>query len=100
MNTDRIYHVNHDQFLALEGLAYRIADNSYMIERYGQDEAKQELADNHKTIMMLFDDLDKMNVSYYVQNAIIAFADDWRRYKSEYLKTWIRNRYKGTIIFD
>lgn len=28
-----------EQYQAMEGLAYRIADNAYMIERYGRDGA-------------------------------------------------------------
>ena len=33
---------------ALCGLAYRIADNTYMIERYGRENCSVELAENKK----------------------------------------------------
>ena len=70
---------------ALQGLAYRIADNQYMIERYGREDCSIELGQNHKTIISLFDDLDRLAVPYWVQNAVMCWAEDWRKYKTEYL---------------
>ena len=70
---------------ALQGLAYRIADNSYMIERFGREDASIELGQNRKTILELFDILDRLQVPYWVQNAVIDWAEDWRRYKKEYV---------------
>lgn len=67
---------------ALSGLAYRIADNTYMIERYGRTDVETELKQNHVTICGLFDDLDALRVPYWVQNTVICWAEDWRRYKS------------------
>lgn len=78
------FEYNQKQKNALEGLAYRIADNAYMIERYGREEAAPELQQNHKTICGLFKDLDKMKVPFWVQNTVIFWAEDWRRYKEQY----------------
>lgn len=74
-----------EEYNTLSGLAYRIADNAFMIERYGRQDASIELGQNHKTILGLFDQLDKMSVPYWVQNAVISWSEDWRRYKKEYL---------------
>lgn len=70
---------------ALQGLAYRIADNQYMIERYGRENCSIELGQNHKTIISLFNDLDRLAVPYWVQNAVMCWAEDWRRYKTGYV---------------
>ncbi len=78
------FEYNQEQKNALEGLAYRIADNAYMIERYGREEAAPELQQNHKTIIGLFADLDKMNVPFWVQNTVIGWAENWRDYKTQY----------------
>ena len=85
------FEINQDTYNMLCGLAYRIADNKYMIERYGMTETETERAENHKTIMSLFDDLDRKNVPFWVQNTVISFADDWRRYKENTLATWLKN---------
>lgn len=78
-----------EQYQAMEGLAYRIADNAYMIERYGRDGAAVELEQNRKTIGGLFATLDALAVPFWVQNAVIAFADDWRRWKSQGMAAWL-----------
>lgn len=75
-----------EKYNALSGLAYRIADNSYMLERFGHDDASIELGQNHKTILMLFDELDALQVPYWVQNAVMSWAEDWRQYKSGYVR--------------
>lgn len=78
------FEYNQEQQNALEGLAYRIADNAYMIERYGREEATTELQQNHNTIIGLFEKLDSLNVPYWVQNSVIGWAENWRTYKEQY----------------
>lgn len=67
-----------EQRNALEGLAYRIADSAYMRERFGNDEP--ELKQNEKTISGLFDLLDRLGVPFWVQNSLICFSENWRKY--------------------
>ena len=73
--------INREQKDALDALAYRIADNNYMIERYGRAEVAVELAENHGHIVRLFDALDALGVPYWTQNAVMGWAENWRRYK-------------------
>ena len=87
-----IFKYNREQYNALAGLAYRIADNTYMKERYERDEITHEIKSNRKTITMLFDELDKMCVPYWVQNTVICFAEDWRRYKRDGMKEYLKNK--------
>ena len=67
-----------EQRNALEGLAYRIADSAHMRERFGNDEP--ELKQNEKTISGLFDLLDRLEVPFWVQNSVICFSENWRKY--------------------
>lgn len=86
------YKLNQDNYNKLCGLAFRIADNKYMVERYGLKDTEAERAKNHKTIVMLFDELDAGGVPFWVQNYSIAFGENWRRYKTDHLYYWLRAR--------
>ena len=83
----------------LSGLAYRIADNQYMIERYGTEGSAIERAQNNLTILDLFDDLDKKSVPFWVQNTVICWAENWRRYKENYVISAF-DRYKNDNNFS
>ena len=72
------FEATKEQSNALEGLAYRIADSAYMRERFGDDEP--ELKQNEKTISGLFDLLDRLGVPFWVQNSVICFSENWRKY--------------------
>ena len=84
------FKANQDQRLALQGLAYWIADVNYLRERYGDDEPELTVAD--QTIKLLFNQLDKLQVPFWVQNSVICFAEDWRRYKREYMDRYLETR--------
>lgn len=87
-----------EKYNALCGLAYRIADNAYMIERYGADDSEIERKQNHKTIIGLFDELDSMRVPFWVQNTVICWAENWRAYKTDCL-TSAFDKYKNNAGF-
>lgn len=74
------YTVNPAQYRALEGLAYWIAEGSYTRERVGTPSAAVG-----ETIQAIFDKCDALRISFHIQNAVIEFGRDWRRYRSEYL---------------
>lgn len=86
------YELSQENYNKLCGLAFRIADNQYMIERYGVKGSEVERAQNHKTITLLFNELDAAGVPFWVQNNSIAFGENWRRYKTEHLYYWLRAR--------
>ena len=82
---------NNEQKNALEGLAYHVADVNYIIERYGANDPEYQKA--HKNVLIIFDKLDALGVPFWVQNSVVCFAENWRRYKSEYLDNWLlKNR--------
>lgn len=74
----------------LEALAYWIADDNYLIERYGTEEPERETA--KQSIHLAFDLLDELKVPFWVQNTVICFAENWRRYKSEYLDQYLKTK--------
>lgn len=76
---------------ALEALSWRIADNAYMIERYGYNETEHERAENGKSIHMLFDDLDAEAVPWALQNSIICKYENWRLCKENYFREVLRD---------
>ncbi len=79
----------------LEALAYRIADIAYMREKYGNDEP--EITVSRKTIEdCIFPKCDALCIPYWVQNSIIAWAENWRRTKAESLQYAMRQ--KGIIL--
>ena len=74
----------------LEGLAYWIADRAWSRERGELDEHEDHRTDT--TIRAIFDALDRLGVPYWVQNAVICWAEDWRRAMKEDLRDAMRAR--------
>lgn len=94
------YVVNRSQMDALEGLAYWHADKQYLIERYGREDARYEIEQAHNTIMGLFAALDRLAVPFWLQNVVLAFSEDWRRYKSRYLSAYLEGLAAYEIKID
>lgn len=93
------FEATRKQWSWLEGLAFWIADNAYCRERLSKEEYEREEFSRHDdSIRACFDQLDKLNVPFWVQNATIAWAEDWRREATEYMETGLARRnitYKG-----
>lgn len=81
---------DHKQSNLLKGLAYWIADRAYLSERYGHDEPEIIIAD--EAIHTSFDECDALKIPYWVQNNVIIFAENWRRYKSEYMTEYLKKK--------
>ena len=82
---------NLEQKNALEGLAYHVADANYIIERYGENDPEHKKA--HENVLLSFEKLDALGVPFWVQNSVVIFAENWRRYKAEYMSAWLlKNR--------
>lgn len=75
------------QASALDGLAYWIAASRKTRERFPDD--LPELERCRRIVCGLFDRLDALGVPFWVQNAVAAFADDWRRYVGVYMWPWL-----------
>lgn len=85
------FKVNREQRNALDGLAYWIADINYIKERFGVDDPEYKQA-NDTITKDCFPILDKLHVPFWVQNAVICFAENWRQYKSCYMWDYLKAR--------
>nr|DAH64716.1 MAG TPA: hypothetical protein [Caudoviricetes sp.] len=72
----------------LEGLAYWVSDRAWSRERGELNEHEDHRTDT--TIRAIFDQLDRLAVPYWVQNAVIRWAEDWRRTMRENLRDAMR----------
>lgn len=82
---------NMGQVYALQGLAYHVADVNYIKEKYGENDPEYKKADSN--VLYQFEVLDRLGVPFWVQNSVVCFAENWRRYKAEYLENWLlKNR--------
>ena len=79
---------------AIHALAYHVADVNYIKERYGANDPEYLKADIN--VKDMFGILDKLRVPYWVQNTVICFAENWRRYQDTYLDTYLKG--KGIIL--
>lgn len=75
--------MTREQRQKLHSLAYWIAEAAYTRERHPEDTDTLNRAE--KTIKALFDELDKLQVPFTIQNQVIEFSRNWRRYKTERL---------------
>lgn len=86
----RSYTTTPAQRAELESLAYWIADRAWIRERGKLDEYEDRRTNT--TIRAIFDRLDRLGVPYWVQNAVICWAEDWRRTMREDLRDAMRAR--------
>lgn len=86
----RSYTTTPAQRAELESLAYWIADRAWIRERGKLDEYEDRRTDT--TIRAIFDQLDRLGVPYWVQNATLHWAEDWRRTMCEDLRDAMRTR--------
>lgn len=86
----RQYTATPAQRAELEGLAYWIVDRAWSREHGLLDEHEDQRTDN--TIRAIFDALDRLGAPYWVQNAVICWAEDWRRTMCENLRDAMRAR--------
>lgn len=84
------YTLTRDQFSALEGLSYWVADVAYMRERWGDNDP--ELTRARATIENSFPMLDRLGVPFWVQNTVICWAEHWRNTKRQYLTDFLKSK--------
>ena len=85
------FELSREQYKELSALAYWVADEQYIRERYGADEP--EIQRCRETITKsIFPNLDRLKVPFWVQNVVICWAENWRNYKSEYLEHFLKTK--------
>ena len=82
---------NKKQLKALESLAYWIADENYIRERFGNNDNEIQVC--HKTITLCcFPECDNLQIPFWVQNTVVCFAENWRQYKQMYLCDFLKTK--------
>ena len=90
------FHADRQQSNALHGLAYWVADEHFIRERYGNDDPEIQVCS--RTINeCIYPSLDRLHVPFWVQNAVSVFAENWRTYTSSYMDEYLRA--KNIIIY-
>ena len=79
----------------LEYLARWRADLAYICERYGRQDPETQVS--RKSIEFSLQQLDALCVPFWIQNAALAFGEDWRRQQSSGLFEWIGKRAGYTV---
>ena len=87
--------ISAEQSRELEYLARWRADLEYIKERYGA--ADPEAETSRKSIEFSFSRLDALRVPFFLQNAALAFGEDWRRQLQTDLFSWLASR-KGYTV--
>ena len=75
---------NKKQAKQLDGLAFWIAEQAITRERFPDDTRNLDRCD--ATIRLTMDQLDRLAVPFWVQNAVINWAETWRSISSHDLK--------------
>lgn len=85
------YILTKEQFSALDGLSYWVADLHYMREKWGDNDP--ELKRARATIeKCCFPELDALQVPFWVQNSVICWAENWRNTKQQYLAEFLKSK--------
>lgn len=80
-----------EQRKALEGLAYWVADENYIRERFGENDP--DIKTCHDTITKcIFPECDRLNIPFWVQNSVICIGENWRKYKEFYFSTLLAEK--------
>lgn len=94
--------ITRKQLSALESLAYWIHEMGYIREYYQGEENGVEFKNEHdrvdKTIHLCFDELDKLGVSFLLQNSVICWAEEWRNYMKTSTINHLRSRFNIAVV--
>lgn len=77
-----MFKVSEKQYKILRWIAYWTFEKAYLSER--EPDNKDDLKSACMSILHGFDRADAAGIPCYIVKAVIAYADDWRRYKDNY----------------
>ena len=81
--------LNDRQAKEIEGLAYWLAAKAYTAERYPEDTEEIDRCD--KNIRYRFELADALKIPWAVQNHVIIFGQNWRKYKQSSTREILEN---------
>lgn len=90
------FNATREQANELRGLAYHQANHQYRLElvkcRGDESITAADLENDRKNIEFYFPILDELGVPFWVQNTVLCWAEDWRRYQTEYFSVAMEKR--------
>lgn len=90
------YTITKEAEKELRGLAYHIADLNHFLERYGAEDPDHALF--KENVEHHFSRLDALQIPFALQNAVICYAENWRRYLTgDMIKTLFERGYNVTV---
>lgn len=69
-------HISSNQYNAVSSLAFHISNEKRAMEH--SNLTRPESAVLRDTVLCCFDECDALQVPFFVQNAVIAWAQEWR----------------------
>lgn len=85
------YTLTAKQYNELAGLAFHRANSAYNDERGELNEGERE--HDAENIKQHFPALDALGVPYWVQNIVLVWAENWRRYERGYLREYLKQKH-------
>lgn len=84
------YELTQKQFNELSGLAFHLATSALNSERGDLNAGERE--QDAENVKQHFPALDALGVPYWVQNVVLLWAEDWRRYERGYLREYLKKK--------
>ena len=82
------YELTTEQYNELAGLAYHHADLQYRREHCKLNDGERER--DAKNVEQHFPALDAMGTPYWVQNTVLLWSEDWKRYERGGMREYLR----------
>lgn len=87
---DITFDLNMQQRRELDYLARWRADLAYITERWGKDDPETQVS--RGCIEFAFTVLDRLHVPFWLQNAALAYGEDWRNRQHESFEHYLRRK--------
>lgn len=84
------YTISREQYNALEGLAFHVANKARYAEENGANGPENRIF--HENIICSMDECDAAGIPHFVQNIAIIWAEQWRNTLREYAYNALNRR--------
>lgn len=84
------YELTREQYSELAGLAFHRASDARNSERDDLNAGERE--QDAENVKQHFHVLDALGVPYWVQNVVLLWSENWRRYERSYLREYLKQK--------
>jgi hypothetical protein len=82
------YELSQVQFDELLSLKFWLVEKAWLREREPNNIA--DITKAHRTILFVFEKLDRLQVPFWVQNCVLNLQDDWRKLSAANLAIYLQ----------